>query len=89
MNQTSNISHNLVGNKIGDHSDAVERLPVGAAPSYIFSLDLEAGFKLISKIKCKTRRETFKFWHLGALYQKFDGIPTVEELVTNCDISKL
>ena len=31
--QTSNISHTLVWNKIGDHSDVVEALPVGAAPT--------------------------------------------------------
>ena len=31
--KTSNISHSLVGNKIVDHSDVVEALPVGAAPT--------------------------------------------------------
>ena len=31
--QTSNISHTLVDNKIVDHLDAVEALPVGAAPT--------------------------------------------------------
>ena len=28
-----NISHTLLGNKIVDHSDVVEALPVGAAPT--------------------------------------------------------
>ena len=31
--QTSNISHNLVGNKIVDQSDVVGASPVGAAPT--------------------------------------------------------
>ena len=31
--QISNISHNLVGNKIVDHSDVVSALPVDAAPT--------------------------------------------------------
>ena len=31
--QTSNITRTLAGNKIGDHSDVVEALPVDAAPT--------------------------------------------------------
>ena len=31
--QICNIKHNLVGNKIVDHSDVVGALPVGAAPT--------------------------------------------------------
>ena len=31
--QTSNISHILVGNEIGDHSDVVGAAPVSAAPT--------------------------------------------------------
>ena len=31
--QISNIRHNLVGNKIDDHSDVVGAAPVGPAPT--------------------------------------------------------
>ena len=43
--KTSNIRRTLVGNKIVDHSDVVGASPVGAAPNYIFILDLTSGFK--------------------------------------------
>ena len=46
----SNISHNLVGNKIVDRSDVVGASPVGAASAnYIFILDLTFGFKELGK----------------------------------------
>ena len=62
--QTSNISCTLLGNDIIDHSDVV-----GAAPNcrccsnYIPILNLTPGFNTLSKANCKTRRETFKYWH--------------------------
>ena len=66
MNKTSNISSNLVGNKIVDNWDVVGASPVGAA-NYIFILDLTPGFNGLSKDNCKTRLETFKFWDLMRL----------------------
>ena len=65
--QTSNISHNLVGNKIVDNLDVVGASPVGAAPTYIFILDLTPGFSELCIDDCKTRQETFKFWDLMCL----------------------
>ena len=70
--QTSNISHTLVGNKVQkivgnkvvDHSDVVGALSVGAAPNYIFILDLTPGCNGLSKDNCKMKGETFKFWDL-------------------------
>ena len=44
--QIFNIKRALAGNKIVDH---------------IFILDLSAGFNVLGKADCKTRRETFKF----------------------------
>ena len=32
--------------------------------NYIFILDLTHGFNIMNKGKCKTRRDTFKFWDL-------------------------
>ena len=60
--QVSNIRRTLVGNYIVDHSDGV-----GAAPIYIFILDLTPGFNELGKDSCKTRREFFKFWDLVRL----------------------
>ena len=51
--QTSNIKRTLVGNKIVDHSDVVEALPV------VIILDLKSGFNGLGKNNCKTW-ETFK-----------------------------
>ena len=62
--QTSNVRCTLIGNKIVDHSDVVGALPVGAAPKYIFILNLTLGFNGLGKDSCKTRWETFKFWDL-------------------------
>ena len=38
--KTSNISCTIVSNKFVDYSDVVGASPVGAAPNYIFILDL-------------------------------------------------
>ena len=68
--QTSNVRCTLIGNKIVDHSDVVGALPVGAAPKYIFILNLTFGFNGLDKDSCKTRWETFKFWDLMWLILK-------------------
>ena len=65
--KTSNISRTLVGNKIVDHSDVVGASPVGAAPTYIFILDLTSGFKGLGKGSRKTVRESCKCWDLVRL----------------------
>ena len=57
----------LVGNEIIDHSDVVGAWPVGAAPYYIFILDLTPGSNSLGKDKCKAGRETFKFCDLVSL----------------------
>ena len=62
--QTSNISYTLVGNDIVDQSDGVGASPVGAAPTYIFILDLTPDFNGLGKDNCKARWETFKFCDL-------------------------
>ena len=62
--QVSNIRHTLAGNKIDDHSDVVGASPVGAAPNYIFIVDLTPGFIGLGKDNCTKRRETFKFGDL-------------------------
>ena len=61
INQTCNISRTLVGNTILDRSAVV-----GASRyfNYIFILYLTPGFNGLDKDSCKTRRETFKVWHL-------------------------
>ena len=65
--QTSNISRTLVGNKAVDDSDVVVASPVGAAPTYIFILNLTPGFKGLGEDNCKTGWETFKSWDLVQL----------------------
>ena len=61
--QSSNISHTLVGNKIVDHSDVVGASPVGAAPTTLsFST-----WHLAVMDQVKTRRETSKFGDLVRL----------------------
>ena len=60
--QVSNIRRTLVGNLIGDHSDACRR-----CSNYIFILGLTPGFKALGKDNYKMRRETFKFWDLVRL----------------------
>ena len=65
--QVSNIRRTLVVNKNVDHSDVVGASPVGAAPTYIFILDLTSGFIGLGKDSCKMRRETFKFGDLVRL----------------------
>ena len=62
--QISNISLTFEGNKIVDHSDVVGTVPVGAAPTTSFILDLTPGFNRLHKDNCKTRREIFKCWDL-------------------------
>ena len=53
--KTSNISRILVGNEIGDHSDVVTVLPVGAAPAASsFSTEHLASMDWTNR---KTRRE--------------------------------
>ena len=59
--KTSDISRTLIGNKIVDNSDVVGASPVGAAPNYIFILNLTPGFNGFSKDNCKRIQETFKF----------------------------
>ena len=61
----SSIRHTHVGNKVVDHSDVAEALPVGAAPTT--SSLLTPGFNGLGKDNSKTRRETFKFWDLVRL----------------------
>ena len=65
--QVSNISHTLAGNEIFYHSDVVGASPVDAAPTTFFILVLTPGFNRLGKDKCKTRRESFKFWDLVRL----------------------
>ena len=65
--QVSNIRRTLVGNKIVDNSDVVGASPVGACSNYIFIIDLTLGFSGLGTDNCKTRRESFKFWHLVRL----------------------
>ena len=68
--QISTISCTLMGNEIVDHSDVVGASPDGAAPT-IFILYLTPGFNRQGKDKCKTRRESFKFWDLFLLILEF------------------
>ena len=76
--QTYNISHSWVGSKIVDHS-----VIVGA--DHIFILDLISGFKGLAKLKCTTRRETFKFSDVVRLYKRFVGTWQVRiEVVVVC-----
>ena len=65
--KTSNIRRTLVGNKIVDHSDVVGASPIGAAPHYIFLLDLTSGFKGLGKDSHKTIWESVKCWDLVRL----------------------
>ena len=66
--KTYDIRRTLVGNNIVDHSDVVGVPPVSAAPTTSsFSTYLTPGFNRLGKDKCKTRRETYKFWELVQL----------------------
>ena len=59
--KTSNISRNLVGNQIVDHSYVVGAAPSGACVHvYIIIVDL-TGFNRLRKENCKTRQESFNF----------------------------
>ena len=55
----------LVGNKIVDDSDVVGASAVGAAPT---TSSFSTAFIVDWADNCKTRRETFKFLDLVALY---------------------
>ena len=48
-------------NKTVDHSDEVGASPVGAAPKYIFILNLTPGFNGLIQDNCKTRRDEKHF----------------------------
>ena len=65
-----------MGNKLVDHSDAVETSPVGAAPtaplSFIF--DFAPGFNGLDKDNCKTRLESFMFCDLVSYIRDFTVI---------------
>ena len=62
-NQTSNISHTLVGNELRcSWSIACWR-----CSNYIFIRDLTHSFNGLGKDNCKTRWESFKFGDLGHL----------------------
>ena len=48
----------ILSDKIVDHSNVA----CPRCSNYIFIIDLTPGFNGLGKDKCKTRRETFKFW---------------------------
>ena len=56
--QTSDIKCILEGNKIVDHSDAIESIAWWSCSNYIFILELTPGFNGLGKDNCKTRWET-------------------------------
>ena len=62
--QSSNVSHTLVRNKIGDHYDVVGASPVGTFPTTSSFLTLTPRFNGLGKGNCKTRQDTFNFWDL-------------------------
>ena len=76
--KTSCVMHNLVGNKIVDHSDVVGAWPVGAAPT-TSSFSTEH-LTSIDWAKTTARRDEkllcFVIW--CDLYQRFDGVITTE-----------
>ena len=71
--KTSNISHNLVGDKIVDHSDVVGAAPVGAAPTTSSVLT----YHLVSVDWAETTaRQDEKYLSIGIwcdLYLRFYG----------------
>ena len=59
--KTSNVSRTLVGNKIVDNSDVVGASPVGAAPNYIFILNLTPGFNGLGKTTARGDKKYLSF----------------------------
>ena len=77
--QTSNISRNLVSNKIGDHSNVV-----GAAPTSSFSIKY-----LLQMIAQRIDGKHLKYEVWCDLYKRFHGISFDIALDSKCDICKL
>ena len=71
--KTSNISHNLVGNKIVDHSDVVGASPVGAAPTTSSFSTLQLASKDSAKKAVRQYKNLLSVGIWCDLYQGLDS----------------
>ena len=59
--QTSNLSRNLVGNKLVDHWDVVGTTVCRCCSNYIFIIDLTPDFRGLDNDNCKSTRKSVQF----------------------------